>query len=80
MIKVLSKIYEKALANPQRVAFPEALNERMLQAAFETGKEGYIHPILVGDPQAITAKLAELVTSPRLSRLLILLMKRCGMT
>lgn len=60
MIKVLSKIYEKALANPQRVAFPEALNERMLQAAFETGRAGYIHPILVGDPQAITAKLAEL--------------------
>ena len=45
---VLEQIYEKAKENPQRIAFPEALNEKMMQAAYETGKEGYIIPVLVG--------------------------------
>lgn len=48
-MNVLDKIYEKAKAAPQRVAFPEAANERMMQAAYETGRDGYIRPILVGD-------------------------------
>ena len=39
---VLDRIYKKAKENPQKVAFPEALNEKMMQAAYETGKEGYI--------------------------------------
>lgn len=48
-MSVLDQIYEKARRNPCKVAFPEAENEKMLQAAYETGKEGYIIPILVGD-------------------------------
>ena len=39
-MSVLDQIYEKAKRNPQRIAFPEALNEKMMQAAYETGKEG----------------------------------------
>lgn len=46
---ILEQIYAKAKLNPQRVAFPEATNEKMMQAAYETGKEGLILPILVGD-------------------------------
>lgn len=46
---ILEQIYVKARLNPQRVAFPEAANEKMMQAAYETGKEGLIRPILVGD-------------------------------
>lgn len=61
---MLPKIYDKALADPQRVAFPEAENERILQAAYESGQAGYIHPLLVGDPTAIKAKLAELNYDP----------------
>ena len=53
-MSVLEQIYAKAKENPQRVAFPEAENEKMMQAAYETGKEGYIIPILVGDAQKIT--------------------------
>ena len=47
-MNILEQIYEKAKGNPQRVAFPEALNEKMMQAAYEAGAEGYIRPILVG--------------------------------
>ena len=35
---LLEQIYEKAKENPQRIAFPEAVNEKMMQAAYETGK------------------------------------------
>lgn len=56
---ILEKIYAKAKTDPQRVAFPEACNEKMLQAAYETGKEGLIHPILVGDESAIRAMCEE---------------------
>ncbi|MCM8712116.1 phosphate acyltransferase [Clostridium sp. SYSU_GA19001] len=52
-MSVLEQIYKKAKLNPQRVVFPEAENEKMMQAAYETGKEGYIVPILVGDAEAL---------------------------
>ena len=54
-MSVLEKIYEKAKQNPQKVAFPEAANEKMMQAAYETGKEGYIIPVLVGNEQELRA-------------------------
>lgn len=57
-MNVLDKLYEKAKLNPQKVAFPEATNEKMMQAAYETGRDGYIIPVLVGDAAEITA-LAE---------------------
>lgn len=52
-MSILDQIYEKAKQNPQRVAFPEAENEKMMQAAYETGKDGYIIPILVGDAKKL---------------------------
>ena len=48
-MSVLDQIFEKARLAPQKVAFPEADNEKMMQAAYEAGKEGYIIPVLVGD-------------------------------
>ncbi len=54
-MNVLEQIYAKAKANPQRVAFPEATNEKMMQAAYETGKEGYIIPILVGNKEELVS-------------------------
>lgn len=56
---VLEQIYEKAKLNPQRVAFPEALNEKMMQAAYEAGSEGYIRPILVGNKAEIENAITE---------------------
>lgn len=48
-MNILEKLYEKAKNNPQKVAFCEAENEKIMQAAYETSKEGYIHAVLVGD-------------------------------
>ncbi len=59
MSSILDQIYEKAKLNPQKVAFPEATNEKMMQAAYETGKDGYIIPILVGNAEEIKALATE---------------------
>ena len=48
-MNILEQIYEKAKADPQKVAFPEGDNEKMMQAAYECGRDGYIIPVLVGD-------------------------------
>ena len=58
-MSVLDRIYEKAKQNPQKVAFPEATNEKMMQAAYETGKDGYIVPVLVGDSAEIRTLVSE---------------------
>lgn len=58
-MNVLEQIYAKAKENPQRVAFPEATNEKMMQAAYETGKEGYIIPILVGHEEELVSLCKE---------------------
>ena len=58
-MSVLEKIYAKAKENPQKVAFPEALNEKMMQAAYEAGKDGYIIPVMVGEGVAIRQAIAE---------------------
>ena len=58
-MSVLDQIYEKAKLNPQKVAFPEADNEKMMQAAYECGKDGYIIPVLVGDSAQIKELIAE---------------------
>ena len=58
-MSILDEIYAKAKADPQRVAFPEAANEKMMQAAYETGRDGYIVPILVGDEAQLRALAQE---------------------
>ena len=58
-MSVLDGIYEKAKAAPQKVAFPEAGNEKMMQAAYECAKEGYIHAILVGSAEELKTLAAE---------------------
>lgn len=58
-MSVLDKLYEKARLNPQKVAFPEATNEKMMQAAYETGKDGYIIPVLVGNAEELKTLASE---------------------
>lgn len=58
-MSVIDQIFEKAKSNPQKVAFPEALNEKIMQAAFEAGNEGYIYPILVGSKAEIDQAISE---------------------
>lgn len=52
-MNILEQIYAKAKENPQKVAFPEAENEKMMQAAYEVGKDGYIIPVLVGNVEEL---------------------------
>ncbi|MFA5520583.1 MAG: phosphate acetyltransferase [Castellaniella sp.] len=40
-------------ANPRSVAFPDAVDERVLQAAHALGSQGLVTPVLVGDPAQI---------------------------
>lgn len=58
-MSVIDQIFEKAKSNPQKAVFPEALNEKMMQAAFEAGNEGYIYPILVGNKAEIEQAIQE---------------------
>ncbi len=58
-MSVLDQIYVRAKENPRKVAFPEAMNEKMMQAAYETGKEGYIIPVLVGNGSEIREAVRE---------------------
>ena len=58
-MSVLDQIYLRAKENPRKVAFPEAMNEKMMQAAYETGKEGYIIPVLVGNGSEIREAVRE---------------------
>ncbi|MCQ2442789.1 MAG: phosphate acetyltransferase [Oscillospiraceae bacterium] len=58
-MSILDQIYAKAKANPQKVAFPEATNEKMMQAAYETGRDGYIIPVMVGNAEEIKALAVE---------------------
>lgn len=66
---VLDQIYAKAKLNPQRVAFPEAENEKMMAAAYQAGTEGYIIPILVGNTEKINELIAERGYDPKAFRL-----------
>lgn len=58
-MSVLEKIYAKAKQDPQRVAFPEAHDAKIMQAAYECATEGYIKSILVGDAAQLKALAAE---------------------
>ena len=58
-MNILEVLYAKAKADPQKVAFPEAENEKMMAAAYEAGKNGYIIPILVGNSERILELVAE---------------------
>ncbi len=50
---IMEKIYTQAKSNPQRVAFPEACEEKILKAARECTDTGICYPVLVGDVEAI---------------------------
>ncbi|MEX2783657.1 phosphate acyltransferase [Streptococcus sp. H49] len=57
---ILERVYQKAQKQPARMVFPEAYDEKILQAAYQAGKKGYIKPVLVGSPQKIKALCQDL--------------------
>lgn len=58
-MSIMQAIYQKAKAAPQRVAFPEATEQKILQAARQCADEGLCIPCLVGEPAAIEKAAAE---------------------
>ena len=50
---IMETIFEQASADPQRVAFPEATEEKILQAARVCADRHLIIPVMVGDPDAV---------------------------
>jgi phosphate acetyltransferase len=54
-VNVLEQIYARAKRNPRKVVFPEPENEKMMQAAYETGKEGFIVPVLLGESDKLVS-------------------------
>ncbi len=53
---IMDRIYEKAASNPQRVAFSEVEEEKILLACHECVKKGLITPVLVGAKRNIEEK------------------------
>ncbi|MBN1103090.1 MAG: phosphotransacetylase [Deltaproteobacteria bacterium] len=52
---IMEQLQAKARANPQRVALPEAGEEKILRAARAIKDRGLAHPILVGKAGAVSA-------------------------
>lgn len=56
-------LQEKAKADPKKVVFPEALEDKILQAARQLLDMGMGYPILVGEPETVSSKAASIGTS-----------------
>lgn len=54
-MSMIERIWDKARANPRRIALPEGDEPRTVQAAARVLKEGLATPILLGDPKRIAA-------------------------
>jgi phosphate acetyltransferase len=52
---IMKQLQARARANPQRVALPEADEEKILRAARAVKDRGLAHPVLVGKPGRVSA-------------------------
>lgn len=52
-MNMMEKLREKAARNPQRIAFPEAAEEKILLAAVDSKALGVAVPVFVGNPDEI---------------------------
>jgi malate dehydrogenase (oxaloacetate-decarboxylating)(NADP+) len=57
--EVMRVILTKAKADPRRIVFPEGTEEKILRAAQNCVEEGIARPILLGSPEAVRARAAE---------------------
>ena len=55
---MLEKLERQAAGNPQKIAFPESLNDMILKAAAEVVARGIGYPLLIGNPSEIEAAAA----------------------
>lgn len=59
MNPALEALFDRARSNPQRIAFPEAHDDTMLEAAHIVATEGLGIPVLVGGAEALAARCTE---------------------
>ena len=59
-MKLMNKILEVAKADKKRIVLPEGNEERTIVATEEIYKQGYAHPILVGNKEEILNKATAL--------------------
>ena len=59
-MKLMNKILEVAKADKKRIVLPEGNEERTITATEEIHKQGYAHPILVGNKEEIQNKAKSL--------------------
>lgn len=52
-MNIMEGIYKNAMANPQKIAFPESTEEKILLAVREVKDKGICEPLLIGDADAI---------------------------
>jgi malate dehydrogenase (oxaloacetate-decarboxylating)(NADP+) len=57
---VMEPVFEQAREHPQRVVYAEGESRRVLQAVQQLLDEGAVKPILVGRPEVVEARIAEL--------------------
>ncbi|EKU92943.1 Phosphate acetyltransferase [Alloiococcus otitis] len=58
-MEIIESLKDKVKGKGVRIVFPEALDERILQAVVRLKKEGLITPILLGNPNQVNAKAKE---------------------
>lgn len=58
-LEIIESLKDKVKGKGVRIVFPEALDERILQAVVRLKKEGLITPILLGNPDQVNAKAKE---------------------
>lgn len=59
-MRMIDRVREKARADRKSIVFPEGCEERTVLAAAELVKEGIADPILIGNPEEITAEAKRL--------------------
>jgi phosphate acetyltransferase len=57
---LLNELQSRAKANPKRIAFPEANDEKIIRAARHAFDRGIAFPVLVGDQNVISALAADI--------------------
>ena len=58
-MELISRIREKAKANPKKIVLPEANDLRVLKAAFILNEQRLVVPVLLGDEQLIKQLASE---------------------
>ncbi|MGH9397015.1 MAG: NADP-dependent malic enzyme [Terriglobia bacterium] len=59
-VAVMQSVRNRAKAKPRRIVFPEGEHEKIIRASYQLIEEKIAHPILIGRPAVIEARLREL--------------------